>query len=177
MASLRRWVRRARVKGLTGPELVFELHVRRRLALRKVAKVLRVGLGQVREHWWESREARAALAAPKPERVLPVLDRQSETDLVALREEVSVALWETVVATFAVPEVRLNAVEEKEGGDGAVPVSPPMLSVRIKALRQMVELYDLECRGRDTALISPYATPEEIAEMVRERMRGGELKV
>jgi len=176
MASLRRWVRRARVKGLTGTELVFELHVRRGLALRKVAKVLRLGLGQVREHWWESREARAALSPPKPERVLPVRAPQSEGDFSALREQVCVALWETVVGTFAVPEVRLEA----EGGDGGAPAPPPMLSVRLRALRQMAKIYDVGGRESQAgaAVVVPVAcaTPEEIAGLVRERLREVEVQ-
>ncbi|MHB1081363.1 MAG: EF-hand domain-containing protein [Prosthecobacter sp.] len=166
MASLRRWVKRARVKGLTRTELVFELHVRRGLALRKVAKVLRVGLGEVREHWWEIRVAQAALA-PKRERVLPPLAPRSEEDLVALRECVSVALWETVVGTFGVPEAR---VEGENEGEALVPA--PMLSVRLRALRQMARLYDVDCQGRVAAAEVgrvACATPEEIAEMVRTR--------
>ncbi len=177
MASLRRWVRGARVKGLTGTELVFELHVRRGLALRKVAKVakvLRLGLGEVREHWWEIRVARAALA-PKRERVLPSLAPRSEGDLVALRERVSVALWETVVGTFAVPEVTVEGESESESeGDALVPA--PMLSVRLRALRQMAGLYDVDCKGRvAAAVVVPVscATPEEIAEAVRERRERG----
>lgn len=168
MASLRRWVRGARVKGLTGRELVFELHVGRGLALRKVAKVLRVGLGEVREHWWEIRAAREALA-PKRERVLPALAPQSEGDLVALRERVSVALWETVVETFAVPE----AGDEERA---EVP-SASMVSVRVKALRQMARLYGVDGKGRARAAaeVVPVssARPEEIVEMVRERRRSG----
>lgn len=166
MASLRRWVRGARVKGLTDTELVFELHVRRGLALRKVAKVLRVGLGKVREHWWEIRMARAALA-PKRERVLPPLAPRSEEDLVALRECVSVALWETVVGTFGVPEATVEGENE-----AAAQVPAPMLSVRLRALRQMARLYDVDCQGRVAAAEEvpvACATPEEIAEMVRER--------
>ena len=175
MASLRRWVRGARVKGLTGTELVFELHVSRGLALRKVAKVLRLGLGEVRELWWEIRVARAALA-PKRERVLPPLAPRSEEDLVALREQVSVALWETVVGTFPIPEV--------EGDKGAVPARPPMVSVRLRALRQMGKLYGLDCKSgaSGAAHVSVcYASPVEIAESVREWRRvregGAELTV
>jgi hypothetical protein len=169
MASLRRWVRGARVKGLTGTELVFELHVRRGLSLRKVAKVLRLGLGEVREQWWESRMARAALA-PKRERVLPPLAPRSEGDLVALRERVSVALWETVVGTFAGSESTVVGENEQ-----AVVVAAPMLSVRLRALRQMASLYDVDCKGRAAAaVVVPVgcATPEEIAEAVRARIRG-----
>ncbi len=182
MASLRRWVRGARVKGLTGTELVFELHVRRGLALRKVAKVLRVGLGVVREHWWEIREARAAQAAleDKPERVRPPLAPQSERDVAALREHVSVALWETVVATFAVPEGRLEAEGEDDDAERAALPSPSMLSVRVKALRQMARLYDVDCQGRTAAAaVVPvsYATPEEIEESVRKWMRGRESRI
>lgn len=178
MASLRRWVRRALVKGLTRTELVFELRVRRGLALRKVAKVLRLGLGEVRERWWEIRLGRAAQAAleAKPERIRPPLAPQSERDVAVLREHVSVALWETVVATFAVPEGRLGAEGEDDDAERAalpLPLPPAsMLSVRVKALRQMASLYDVDCQGRVAAAeVVPVAcaTPEEIAEMVRER--------
>ena len=165
MASLRRWVRGARVKGLTGTELVFELHVRRGLALRKVAKVLRLTLGEVREHWWEIRVARAALA-PKRERVLPSLAPRSEGDLVALRERVSVALWETVVETFAVPE-------EVDAERAEMP-SASMVSVRVKALRQMARLYGVDSKGRAAAAAEERAgcaRPAEVAEAVRERRR------
>jgi|GEM_PF-1829208 len=168
MASLRRWVRRALVQGLTGTELVFELRVRRGLALRKVAKVLRLGLGEVRELWWESRVARAALA-PKRERVLPPLAPRSEEDLVALREHVCVALWETVVVTFAGSEVSVAGEDE-----GAALVPAPMLSVRLRALRQMASLYAVDCKGgAAAAAVVPVgcATREEIAEKVRERLR------
>ncbi len=168
-ASLRRWLARARGKGLTGADLVFELRVRRGLSLRAAAGVLGMRLWEVREFWRESCAARAALV-PKPERVLPVRAPKSEGDVTALREQVSVALWETVVGTFA--EVQGNAGGEKEWGVGAVSpmTNPPMLSVRLRALRQMSKLYGVDCQGRAAAVPVNCATPEEIAESVREWM-------
>ncbi|OYW67016.1 MAG: hypothetical protein B7Z40_09195 [Bosea sp. 12-68-7] len=93
-----------------------------------------------------------------------------------MRERVSLALWETVVATYA--EVTPPKAEGgNEGGDGAAPLPTvlPMLSVRLKALKQMGKLHGLGCKSRASATAfdpPPYATPEEIAEMVRERRRG-----
>ncbi len=154
--ALRLWLARARSLGLTAPQLVFELHVRRGVPLLDVARVLELGLEEVREHWLQIRAARAALAP------------QSESDFAALREHISAALWQTVEATF--PDVMQDA-EEGEDADPPGPSSPPMLSVRLKALDQIAKLYDLtlEIRSADFAPL-PYATPEDIALSVRERV-------
>ena len=175
---MRRWVRRARGKGLREPELVVELHARRGMPLREVAEVLRLELWEVREHWRQHCIARAALV-PKRERVLPPLGPKSAADRKVLREHVMVALWETVVATFAVPETRLKAEVGKEGADGAAPgplvVRPSVLAVRLKALRQMGRMCGLGRKkggGRSAEFVSPAcATPEEIAAAVREWMK------
>ncbi len=139
----------------------------------KRASRAKVRRREVREFWRESCAARAALV-PKPERVL-----RSKEDLVALREQVSVALWETVVATFA--DIQGNAGGKKLGGDGAVPLmtKPPMLSVRLRALRRMSKLYGVDCQVRAAADAVPVncATPEEIAESVREWMREREGRI
>ena len=168
---MRRWLARARGKGMTGAALVFELRVRRGLSLREAAEVLGMRLWEVREFWRESCALRAVLA-PKPEKVLPVQALRSEEDVTALREQVSVALWETVVGTYA--EVQGNAEGEKEWGVGAVSpmTNPPLLHVRLRALRQMSKLYGVDCEGRAAAEAVPVncATPEEIAESVREWM-------
>lgn len=177
-ASLRRWLARARGMGLTGADLVFELRVRRGLSLREAAGVLGMRLWEVREFWRESCALRAVLA-PKPEKVLPVQALRSEEDVTALREQVSVALWETVVGTYA--EVQGNAEGEKEWGVGAVSpmTNPPLLHVRLRALRQMSKLYGVDCQGREDAAAVPVncATPEEIAESVREWMREREVRI
>lgn len=170
MASLRRWVRGARVKGLTGTELVFELHVRRGLALRKVAKVLRLDLGEVRERWLEIQMARAAMA-PQRERVVRPLEVRSEGDVVALREQVCVALWETVMETFAERKPGDGDANEMVGGS----VSQSMMRVRMRALKQMGRLYGVGGgrRARAKKDVEPVAcaTREEIAEAVRKRLR------
>lgn len=164
--SLRRWLARARGKGLTGAALVFELRVRRGLSLREAAGVLGMRLWEVREFWRESCAERAALV-PKPERVLPVRAPKSEGDVTALREQVCVALWETVVGTFAGPEASVVGESER-----AALVPAPMLSVRLRALRQMSKLYGVDCEGRAAEEAVPVncATPEEIAKSVREWM-------
>ncbi len=108
---------------------------------------------------------------------------QSEADFVVLRECLSLALWQTVEATF--PEVTDEGGKgnKKGGEDGSAPVvstvTPPMLSVRLKALDQIVKLYDLGREARPAAAANagvpgpvPYATPEVIAELVRARLRG-----
>lgn len=116
--GLRRWLARAQGlgQGLEVRELVAELHVRRGLALREVARVLGVSVEVVREHC-PGKGAAGAMRAPK-----------TEADFAGLREHIGVALWETVVASFAVP------VESEAR-------RPPMMAVRIKALKQIAKLY------------------------------------
>ncbi|WP_395732198.1 hypothetical protein [Prosthecobacter sp.] len=179
-ASVRRWVRAARRRGVTGPGLVYELHVRRGLPLPEVAVMLRVSLREVRRYWRQHRAECAGVAqAAKPPRILPPLPRSKE-DVVALRERVGLALWETVVASFG------EGPGKSEGGDGAVPEPPSMalVSVRLKALRQMGRLYGVSDRRRGkrggrAAEVGPQvcAAPEEIAGLVRERLRGLKLEV
>ncbi|OYW73531.1 MAG: hypothetical protein B7Z37_21120 [Verrucomicrobia bacterium 12-59-8] len=153
--GLRRWLARARALGLTVPELVSELHLRLGLPLLEVAHILSLGLDAVRAHWLLGRSARAALAP------------QSEADFALLREHLSEVLWQTVHATY--PDVLADA--DDADADPPPPATPPMLSVRLKALDQIAKLYDLslEQRATDGGPL-PYATPEEIAESVRERV-------
>ena len=153
--GLRRWLGRARALGLTAPQLVFELHARQGVPLLEVAHVLELGLEAVRGHWLQARAARAAQAP------------QTEADYALLREHLCEVLWQTVEATY--PEVVLAA--EEAAADAPVASSPPMLSVRLKALDQIAKLYDLGVEQSTPASGPlPYATPEEIAASVRERL-------
>ena len=148
---MRRWLARAQglEQGLTVPELVHELHVRRGMPLLEVAQVLGLSLEEVRKHR-PQRRAAAVLRAP-----------ESEADFAGLRERIGVALWETVAATF--PEGTLG--EEA----GAPAPKPAMLSVRIRALKQIGKLYGAGRKKRGDDGVPPsYATPEEIVEAVRE---------
>ncbi|WP_397383456.1 hypothetical protein [Prosthecobacter sp.] len=155
-ACLRLWLARARALGLTEPQVVFELHVRQGLPLLAVARVLGLGVEQARELWLQSRAARAALAP------------QSELDFTALREHISAALWQTVEATF--PDV-MSMADADEDADPPNASSPPMLSVRLKALDQIAKLYDITLEQRPAAFAPlPYATPDDIADDVRLRV-------
>lgn len=155
-SRLRLWLAKARALGLTEPQVVFDLHVRQGLPLLAVAQVLGLGLEAVRELWLQSRTARAALAP------------QSESDYTALREHISCALWQTVEATF--PDVMADA-DADEDADPPSASSPPMLSVRLKALDQIAKLYDITLEQRPAAFAPlPYATPDDIADDVRLRV-------
>lgn len=155
-ACLRLWLARARALGLTEPQVVFELHVRQGLPLLEVARVLGVGVEAVRELWLQSRAARAALAP------------QSELDFTSMREHIGAALWQTVEATF--PDV-MSMADADEDADPPGPSSPPMLSVRLKALDQIAKLYDITLEQRPAAFAPlPYATPDDIADDVRLRV-------
>lgn len=157
-SRLRLWLDRARGLGLTEPQVVFDLHVRQGLPLLDVARVLEVGLEAVRGLWLQSRAARAAQAP------------QSEPDFTALREHIAATLWQTVESTF--PDVMAAADEDEDADPPAAP-TPPMLSVRLKALDQIAKLYDitLETPASDQGPL-PYTTPEDIAVSVRERVLG-----
>jgi len=155
-SRLRLWLARARGLGLTEPQVVFDLHVRQGLPLLAVAQVLGLGLEAVRELWLQSRAARAAQAP------------QSEPDFTALREHISCALWQTVEATF--PDVMADADADEDADPPNAP-SPPMLSVRLKALDQIAKLYDITLEQRPAAFAPlPYATPDDIADDVRLRV-------
>ena len=146
---MRLWLARARALGLTEPQVVFELHVRQGLPLLEVARVLGVGLEAARELWLQSRAARAALAP------------QSALDFTSIREHISAALWQTVEATF--PDVMSMADAEDEDADPPGASSPPMLSVRLKALDQIAKLYDITLEQRPAAFAPlPYADRKSV---------------
>lgn len=153
--GVRRWLARAQGlgQGLTVPELVSELHVGRGLPLPEVAQVLGVSLQEVRRH----RRRRVAADA--------VRGPQTEAEVTGLREQVGVALWETVAATFAG-----MALDGESEGAGAPAPRPPMMVVRMRALKQMAKLYGVgrKKRGGD-GVVKDCARPEEIAELVRRR--------
>ncbi len=148
--GVRRWLAAQGLgQGLTVRELVSELHVRRGLPLREVAQVLGVSLKVVRKH------------RPRSGVAVAVRGPESEADFAGLREQVGVALWETVAATF--PEMMVDAESGEEGP------TAPMLSVRMRALKQMAKLYGVGRRKRGgDEVMRVCATPEEIAEGVRE---------
>lgn len=158
---------------MKGPGLVHELHVRRGMPLPKVARVLRMRPEVVRRHWRKHCAERArATQAAKPPGILPPLVPQSKEDVAELRERIGLMLWETVAATFG------EGPGKRESGDGALtePPSMALVSVRLKALRQMGRLYGVSTRkrgkrgGRAAEVESQVcATPEEIAEAVRDR--------
>jgi hypothetical protein len=162
---------------MKGPELVYDLHVRRDLSLPRVARVLRLSVKEVREFW----RRYCAKRAPKRYVMLPVLSPRTKADFAALRERVCLALWETVMESWVVPVVR----RKRKVGDGAasalasVPGSalerrktrPLMVSIRIRALKMIEKLYGVggKKRGREREVVPvACATPEEIAEAVRE---------
>lgn len=155
-AGLRRWLERARSLGLRTEEVVFELHVRQGLPLLEVARVLGLGAQAVQDLW---RLGRAAHAARSP---------QCEADFAGLREQLCAALWQTVEETF--PGLLHEAAEDDEDEAGAR-ASAPMLSVRLKALDQIAKLYDVGLVQHTAAFAPlPYATPDDIAASVRERV-------
>lgn len=154
------WVARARVLGVGEVELVFELHLRLGMPLALVAEVLGLELKVVQGLWVQGCEGRKV---PEP---------RCEADFVSLREQVGTALWQTVEATFSGLWLgACGAAGGAEGpGDGGA-VTSPMLGIRLKALKQIVELYDLDGGGQSEMCREvPYSTPEEIAVRVRERL-------
>ncbi len=152
LRGLRRWVGKA--QGLKMPDLVFELHVLRGLSLPEVAQVLDLGVETVRAHW-PQRGTAGAWRAP-----------QTEADVAGLREHIGVVLWETVAATFA------EGMADAKNGEAGAPAEPKpaMLSIRIRALKEIAQLYDVGPKKKrdDDCVPSVCATPEEIAESVRE---------
>lgn len=152
------WVARAREMGVGEGELVFELHLRLGLPLVQVADVLGLELPVVQGLWGEGCAVRRV---PEP---------RCEADFTGLREQVGTALWQTVEATFSGLWLGAGgAVADRPGEAG--PLSSPMLGIRLKALKQIVELYDLDGGGQAEACrAEPYSTPEEIAELVRVRL-------
>lgn len=140
--------------------MVFELHVRLGLPLMQVADVLGLELATVQGLW---EQGCAVRRVPEP---------RCEADFVGLREQVGTALWQTVEATFS--GLWLGACGSAGGaegpGDGGAATSP-MLGIRLKALKQFVELYDLDGGGQsEVCRAEPYSTPEEVAELVRARL-------
>jgi hypothetical protein len=136
-------------------ELVVELHLCRGLPLERVAEVLGVKLPVVRKLW---RQDRAGIAGE-------VRTPESKAEFAALREEVGMALWQTVAATFPgqMPEASGEARKRRV----------PMMRVRIEALRQIATLYDVNPKAKaDACRAVACLTPGEIADLVRER-RGG----
>ncbi len=159
-----------RERGRTVPEVVYELHVQRGFSLLQISRILEVSVEEVERHW---EEGRAALQEQAP---------KSEADFTALREQISLMLWRTVEATYeegtrAAGGGEAAAAALAAGTVDAVIPKPPMMSVRLRALKQLCELYGVRTEGRagaEEVKRAPYATPEEIVGWVRDwRVREG----
>lgn len=175
---MRRWVARARGKGMTVRELVYDLSVRRGLSVRKVAGVLGLGVEEVREHLKPQRarvgsmEEARQVVANLPEGTVV----RTEADMRSMRARMGVVLWETVVTTFQEEAGALSA-GNGNGNAGAVVPSPPMLAMRIRAVSMLAKLHGISLgakkkRVSEREVVSQCcATPEEIAESVGEWLR------
>lgn len=158
------WVVVARKEGLTVTDLVRRLYLQRGLSLLHISRVLELSLEEVERHWKEGR-AMQLEQAPK-----------TAGDFTALREQISLALWQTVELTYAegtfVQEPKVAGVtdgDEKKEEEAVVPKAP-MLGVRLRALKQLCELYGLGADGlaQKGETSAGYSTPEEIAGRVRD---------
>lgn len=152
--GFRRWLAREQGRGreLKVRELVHELHVRRGQSLAETAQVLGLSVQVVRKHRPKTKRRTASLAE------LP----KREVDLAGMRERIGVMLWQTVEETF---------FENTDAAKGrAARRRPPMMAIRMKALKQMAKLYGFGRKKRGGGGVSPTcATPEKIVEAVRER--------
>ncbi|WP_395750517.1 hypothetical protein [Prosthecobacter sp.] len=164
----KRWLEEARARGISEMELVVELHLCRGLPLPEVAEVLELKLNVVRWLWLQARGGPVrGMSAPK-----------SKEDFALLREQVGSMLWQTVADTCLDPEPAAS------GGAMAAKRAAPMMGVRLRALRQIADLYGVNPKAKKkTKEVEPNyrqvepATPEEISELVRkwleERGKGG----
>jgi DNA-binding CsgD family transcriptional regulator len=177
-----------RARGLMVRERVYELHVNHGLTLVQVARRLGIDDKTVWHHW---RKLQSQIIANAP---------RSPDDFAALRERISAMLWQTIQLTCPAPLAEASAVarrateareterkplpvaaggevDERAAVPVAMPVPPPvppapMLAIRLKALEQLARLYDVGLEQPTAAAFStlPYATPEEIAHDVRQRV-------
>ena len=176
-----------RARGLMVRERVYELHVNHGLTLVQVARRLGIDDKTVWHHW---RKLQSQIIANAP---------RSPDDFAVLRERISAMLWQTIQLTCPAPVAEASAVarrateareterkplpvaaggevDERAAVPVAMPVPPPvppapMLAIRLKALEQLARLYDLGLDARTAAFPTlPYATPEEIAHDVRQRV-------
>lgn len=184
LAHLRPGVRghiaRRRARGLTLRERIFELHVGQGQPLLQVARALGVNVHLVSYHWLRLQKQIIANSPRSPD------------DFAVLRERISAMLWQTIQLTCPAPLVEASEAGEAKsmpmhvaaGGEvderAALPVAmpvpalvppAPMLAIRLKALEQLARLYDLGLDARAPAFApQPYATSEEIAQSVRDRL-------
>lgn len=172
MAVLRRWIARRRGLGMTGREMVFELHVRQGRPLVEVAELLEMPLAEARVEWGLLR-AEMAERAPR-----------AEAEFTMLREQLAAGLW-TVVEQSQPRERSLDDAGREV--ETAVAPCPRLLALRLRALDQISKLYgvNLERPEEDHSPL-PYAAPAEIAQEVRRKVlalhgrgeegeRGGEV--
>lgn len=138
-----RWLERARVRGLQGRGLVWELHVVQGRSLAETGRLLGLDAGAVVAL---HAEMRAEMAGRAP---------RSEADFQAVREEVRERLVSVIEDASRAPE------------------DPRLLAVRQRACDQLAELYGLKMQRRGNAgeTAPVYAPTEEIAAAVEVRVR------
>ncbi len=187
-----------RAQGLMVREWVYDLHVGQGLPLLQVARTLGLSLKLVSYHWRKLQKQIIANAPRSPDDFAVLRERigamlwqtiqltcqasGAEASSFVLRtasmapRASSFALPDAVVTTEDVSEARpaghakASKAEVCVGAAEPVP-PPPMLAIRLRALEQLARLYDLGLDARAPAFApQPYATSEEIAQSVRERM-------
>lgn len=135
------WLDRAKQLGLHNKQLVWELHVVQGHSKSETARLLQLSVSRV---WQCYEEVKREL-----------LDRVPKTpeDFEQLREEL---------------KDRLISVLEDASKN---PADPRMLAIRLKTLDQLAKLHglNLEAPALQNDGAGQYATPDELAELVRER--------
>ncbi|WP_395739047.1 hypothetical protein [Prosthecobacter sp.] len=168
----KRWLAGARAQGRSDRELVVEMHLCRELPLPKVAEVLGLKLKEVQGLWLQARMGTMrGMTVPN-----------SKEDLVVLREQMGALLWHTVAESCFEEEAEACGAMTTTAKAAAAKRRVPALGVRLKALKQIAELYGVNPKAKTKVVEPKYqqvepATPEEISMLVREwleeRGKGG----
>jgi DNA-binding CsgD family transcriptional regulator len=195
LAHLRPGVRghiaRRRARGLTLRERIFELHVGQAQPLLQVARALGVNVHLVSYHWLRLQKQIIANSPRSPddfavlrERISAMLWQTIQLTCPAPSAEASSFALRATEDKSEAGEAKSMPMHVAAGGEvaerAALPVAmpvpalvppAPMLAIRLKALEQLARLYDLGLDTRTPAFApQPYATSEEIARSVRERV-------
>lgn len=187
-----------RARGLMVRERVYDLHVGQGLPLLDVARRLGLSLKLVSYHWCKLQKQIIANAPRSPddfavlrERIGAMLWQTIQLTCQASGAEASSFVLRTSsmaprASSFVLPAAMVRTEDESEakqvhhtkatkgevraGAEEPVP-PPPMLAIRLRALEQLARLYDLCIDARPPAFApQPYATSEEIAQSVRDRV-------